>query len=288
MKGVSKMPFVSVVIPICNSVRFLPRLFHSLSRQQFKDFELLFIDDGSHDGSAVLCSRFLETSNLLGCVLNTKRGGPGSARNVGIDHSKGDFVTFVDSDDMILPNHFGSLAAKAQRGVDIVESLYVAVSEDGSMTSRSDVASHLSAERIESILLGKISAVSWGKYYRREMLNTHQVRFPEGIYNGEDHIFGLEAYTHCKEFECTLEYTYIWCRRTNSLTTRSIDAKFASDFLFVTSAKLNKIRLAAFRTQLLNRIDKQFNEILASLQKTQSSSVTWFASSYEQIISTKN
>lgn len=96
----SKEPLVSVIVPVYNAEKFLNRCITSILSQTYKNLELLLIDDGSTDNSYALCMRFAQNDKRIR-VLHQKNGGVASARNLGLDQCKGDFITFVDADDYL-------------------------------------------------------------------------------------------------------------------------------------------------------------------------------------------
>ena len=96
---------LSVIIPIYNTSAALPRCIDSILCQSFADFELLLVDDGSTDGSGALCDQYATKDSRIR-VFHKPWGGTSSARNVGLDHATGEWVTFVDSDDYIEEGSF--------------------------------------------------------------------------------------------------------------------------------------------------------------------------------------
>lgn len=95
------MPRVSVIIPAYNCGRYLADSIASVLNQTFKDLELIVVDDGSTDETGVIISPFLNGSKVR-CVRNELRKGPSAARNRGIGMAKGEFITFLDADDLML------------------------------------------------------------------------------------------------------------------------------------------------------------------------------------------
>jgi Glycosyl transferase family 2 len=93
---------VSVVVPLYNKERWIRRALDSISAQNFTDFELLVVDDGSSDGGPQMVSKYADSRFRLIMQANA---GPGAARNRGIAEAKGEFVAFLDADDEWLPNH---------------------------------------------------------------------------------------------------------------------------------------------------------------------------------------
>ena len=96
------MPKISVIVPVYNAGEYLHRCVDSILAQTFTDFELLLVNDGSKDNSGVICDEYAARDSRV-CVFHKENGGVSSARNLGLDNAKGEWITFVDSDDYILP-----------------------------------------------------------------------------------------------------------------------------------------------------------------------------------------
>lgn len=93
-------PTLSVIVPVYNVAAYLPACLDSILGQTFTDFELLLIDDGSTDGSAVLCDQYAASDGRIR-VIHKANAGVSAARNTGLDMARGAFITFVDSDDAL-------------------------------------------------------------------------------------------------------------------------------------------------------------------------------------------
>ncbi len=100
-----KMPTISVIVPVYNIMELLPRCVASLRRQTYADLEILLVDDGSTDGTGELCDRLAAEDSRIR-VLHKENGGTSSARNLGIENARGEFLGFVDSDDYVEPDMY--------------------------------------------------------------------------------------------------------------------------------------------------------------------------------------
>ena len=98
-------PIISIIIPVYNAEKTLNRCVDSVLNQTFHDWELLLIDDGSKDRSMYLCDEYALKDKRIK-VFHKKNGGVSSARNMGLDYARGEWITFVDSDDYICENIF--------------------------------------------------------------------------------------------------------------------------------------------------------------------------------------
>lgn len=94
------VPEISIIIPVYNAKLFLNRCIDSVLSQSFENFELLLIDDGSNDGSELICDGYVAIDSRIS-VFHKSNGGVSAARNVGIKHCRGKFVTFIDADDYV-------------------------------------------------------------------------------------------------------------------------------------------------------------------------------------------
>lgn len=104
------MPKISVIVPVYNVEKYLSRCVKSILRQSYTDFELILVDDGSPDNCPILCDKWAKSDSRIH-VIHKKNGGLSSARNAGIKISIGDYLFFVDSDDVIHPDSLQILAS---------------------------------------------------------------------------------------------------------------------------------------------------------------------------------
>jgi len=100
---------ISVIIPVYNAEKYLPQALDSVLAQTYTDYECICVNDGSTDGSAAILTRYAQKFQDAGRVLRIvtkENGGEGSARNAGMDAAKGDYITWLDSDDVLAPTRF--------------------------------------------------------------------------------------------------------------------------------------------------------------------------------------
>ena len=113
---------ISVIVPVYNTEKYLPRCIDSILAQTFTDFELLLIDDGSTDNSGRICGEYALKDKRIK-VVHKENGGVSRARNLGIDNAQGEYLSFIDSDDYIRPTMYSELIAIADKyNVDLVSS----------------------------------------------------------------------------------------------------------------------------------------------------------------------
>ena len=108
-------PIVSILMANYNGAAFMADALVSVARQTLSDFEVLFVDDGSTDGSLEIVRRFARSDGRLRIIPLARTSGPGVARNAGIEAARGRWLAVLDSDDMMHPNRLTALVAEAER-----------------------------------------------------------------------------------------------------------------------------------------------------------------------------
>lgn len=172
---------ISVIVPVYNVEKFLPKCLDSILKQTFLDFELILVDDGSTDLSGKICDEYAKLDKRI-IVIHQQNGGPGKARNTGIQIAKGAYITFADSDDWIADNMLKEMhSLMIMNDVDIVVSSHYIVNLDNSIEKVINTSVDKLINRIEAtslILEDKIIySFAWDKLYKRKLFEG--VKYPE-------------------------------------------------------------------------------------------------------------
>lgn len=213
------MEKVSVVIPCYNAENYIERCLRSLETQTYgmKNMEIIFVDDASTDGTCGRLLRFEEkfSENVL-VIACEENGGPGAARNIGIQYATGEFIAFADADDVLDTLLFERMCeAMRQYDVDFVECSYKTFSEGEKLFVEKRGSDAL--VRIETpedrgcFILNSFRTAVWGRLYRKSFLKRNNLFFPEDIVYGEDNFFsGLTMLLcgSCYRIGDTLYYYY--------------------------------------------------------------------------------
>ena len=120
---------ISVIVPVYNVETYLEECLDSIQNQTYTDLEVILVNDGSTDGSQAICERYCKENRRFH-LLNQENQGLSAARNTGVAASRGEFIVFVDSDDMILANYLETLMHYMREDVDIVESQFTVSNEE--------------------------------------------------------------------------------------------------------------------------------------------------------------
>ncbi|MFJ6792274.1 glycosyltransferase family 2 protein [Streptomyces angustmyceticus] len=189
-------PAVSVIVPVHNTLRYLDRCLGSVFAQTLdrRRIEVIAVDDGSTDGSAERLAELARRHPGLTVLRQDASGGAGRPRNTGLDHARGDYVFFLDSDDRLGPEALERLTRMADRcGSDVVCGRIV-----GAEGRAAPVDLRTTSDRVSVF----DSPVYWSlaayKLFRRSFLEEHGLRFVEGRLLGEDLPFGSTALLRAK------------------------------------------------------------------------------------------
>lgn len=214
-------PLVSVVIPIYNSEKFIKECVDSVLSQTYKNIEIVLINDGSKDNSLQICTE-LTKSNKNIVLFNQENKGVSAARNNGIKNSKGDFLFFLDSDDLLPPS-----------AIQILVQTAITADYDMTIGKLSDNDQFLSGELTNDEFLIKvlednpIAYSSCGILYKHSLIND--VLFPEGFISGEDSYFIFECALKKPKVAIIDTQVYIYRENPTSVTRFSFTSKHYND-----------------------------------------------------------
>ena len=178
---------VSIIIPVYNTARYLPACLDSIRSQTYQDFECILIDDGSTDNSGAICDDCAAKDPRFR-VLHCKNGGVSVARNRGVKQARGEWICYVDSDDMVTPDYLQAMV----EAICSKRCLVMGNLSDERMSGnlREDITLH--GEEMVRYLLESGALFLSGpvaKLFRRDLLLKHDIHFPEGIHYGEDMVY---------------------------------------------------------------------------------------------------
>lgn len=216
----------SIITPVYNSFYLMEQYFHSLENQTLKDFEIILIDDCSTDDSYLSIKGFAENSNLDIKILQTPENmGPGYARNLGLDKSSGDWVTFVDNDDWVELNWLEKVnEIISNNGFDcVIHDYYLKGDRERQPMQTMIRGDEGIISKSEGITF--ISNHTWGKFYSLSKLKEKNVHFPN-TRRCEDVAFTCLALDACDSIYYLKHNLYYYFQRKNSLSNnRNMDEK---------------------------------------------------------------
>ncbi len=227
------MPKISVIVPVYKAENYLPQCVESILGQTFSDLELLLVDDGSPDGSGVMCDCYAAADSRVR-VIHKENGGVSTARNAGLDAAAGDYVTFVDSDDYIDVCMYEKMMGAALQGVDVVMCDCLKEHPDGGTLYSHPIRSGFyNREQLEQEYFPHLLMMENVEYpatisnclllFRREL--AEQVRYLSGVRYSEDLLFGAELMYRAGSFHYLKGQAYYHYR----MNPQSATHKFVPD-----------------------------------------------------------
>lgn len=228
---------ISVIVPVYNIAPWICRCVESIQAQTYENLEIILVDDGSTDDGLKICHALAKADSRIR-VCHKENGGLASARLAGIEIATGDWITFVDGDDMVEASMYQHLLDNGyQYEADISHCGYVLIYPDGKMVY-SDTSGQV---RIQDTLSGLrdlleeklIQPSVCTKLYKRGLFSDIQGKYTEDIWNNEDML--LNFYLFSKAKRCVFEAfcPYLYCLREGSLSRRKPNAHTIYDPILV-------------------------------------------------------
>lgn len=214
-----KKDLVSVIVPIYKVEKYLRQCLDSIINQTYKNLEIILVDDGSPDNCPKICDEYARKDDRIK-VIHKENGGLSSARNAGLDICKGEYISFIDSDDYIDSHFFSSLVSKAQsENADIVQCDFVDFFDGDNdfnavISSNDKVYSNLEMQKKIFEPDGYRNVVVWNKIYKKYLFN--KLRFPNGKIN-EDEFTTYINFDNSKIICVLGSKMYFYRKRENSI-----------------------------------------------------------------------
>lgn len=226
---------VSVIMPVYNSEQYVRHAAESVLCQDFDSFELLLMDDGSTDGSGLICDELAKEHDNVR-VFHTENGGMCHARNLGMEHARGEYLAFCDNDDEYLAGLLSQNYAIAIRdNADCVRfgrNLEVIVDEGEQSFSSYGGPSKFANFKGEDIfahydLVREGTGAVWVGLYRRSLIREHNILFDESLRRGfEDLIFNYDVFDVAKSISINPRPYYVWRRRVSHSSSFVVDDNY--------------------------------------------------------------
>lgn len=225
---------ISVIIPVYNTKQYLQSCLDSVLAQTYSDLEIIFVDDGSTDGSAEMLDAFAAWDSRIR-VIHQPNGGVCAARNRGIEEARGEYLSFIDSDDTLEPDMYEVLTnLLREHGVPIAHCSYNRITAGvvKPIGNSAQVYIQSREEALECLLTGKLFMGSCcSKLYERGLFDS--VRFPAGIRTNEDMLVNFLVFSQVEKsvFADVCKYNYLTSETSSCV--RTPQRKRAEDLLTV-------------------------------------------------------
>ena len=265
----------SIIIPVYNVEKYISQCVESILAQTFTDFELILVDDGSKDNSAVLCDSFHEKDSRV-LVIHKRNGGQADARNVGTRDAKGEYIIYIDSDDFIITNDFlQKIDIACQSKADIVfykhKKFFDNSKQLGSCTySYAEAIKESAYDRMVYCLVEKDAffGMPWNKAIRRDLIQKNGIYFETGLV-GEDMEWIFHLVTNAGSV-VLVDEPFVAYRQREGSTTTSLRIKNIADFVYILekwSANVKILKNEVLRKALLGSLAKYYSNLLVAYSR---------------------
>lgn len=213
----NREPLVSVIVPIYNAAEYLERCINSVLGQEYKNFELILVNDGSQDASGEICRAYAAQDERVK-VLEKENSGVSNSRNRAMDMAEGEYLQFLDADDWLTPDATKLFVQSAvNNDCDMVIADFYRVSGE-KVSHKGDIEKEgiLSREEFANYMMENPAdfyyGVLWNKLFRRDLVEKHGLRMDPEISWCEDFIFNLEYIRHWQDNLCPAGAGLLLCK----------------------------------------------------------------------------
>ncbi|KAB5607407.1 glycosyltransferase family 2 protein [Bifidobacterium jacchi] len=218
---------VSIIVPVYGVERYLDRCIRSIVNQDYRELEIIVVDDGSHDACPRMCDEWAKRDARIR-VIHKPNGGLASARNAGLDDIRGDYVTFVDSDDWVEPDYVSGLKGWMDDSQADVAMCATEVDYDDGTTALEPCATPPGCWDGDTAMKGFLyhrgfTGAVWGRMFDARLFRGDDgIRFYEGL-NSEDYYVHVQVFSRMRMMIVQNRHLYHYCRRSDSITTSGVN-----------------------------------------------------------------
>ena len=223
-------PKISIIVPIYNAQKTIARCIESILNQDYKDFELLLIDDGSKDDSGSICDLYGGQDERVR-VIHKENSGVSDTRNLALKEAVGEYLQFLDADDWITPNATRFLVESMENNSCdmVIADFYRVIGERLSHKGSIDEEGVLSREDFANLMMENPAdfyyGVLWNKLYKKEIIEKHHLYMNPKISWCEDFMFNLEYIRYCENIYVLQVPIYYYVKTKGSLVSQSMSLK---------------------------------------------------------------
>lgn len=247
---------ISVVVTIYNIEKYIEKCLESIVNQDYKNFEIVLVDDGSNDSSKEIALEFLKDKNIKYLLVEKENGGLSSARNAGLNNSNGDYVVFIDGDDYISKDFLlvlNRLIEENKTDFSFCSFSFIKRQDVFEVADANEVL--FTRDELLSLFLKRtISFVVTSMLFKKSFLLNNNLFFNENTKFSEDQMFIWNVIFASERSAYSFRKMYGYCIRENSIMTSSSYEKVENslnDYVFFTN---DLIKLHPEYTDIINKI----------------------------------
>lgn len=212
---------ISIIVPVYNTAPWLSRCLDSICTQSYRNLEILCVNDGSTDNSAEILEEYAAKDSRIK-VFTQENAGLSAARNTGLKHATGEWVTGVDSDDYLCPDIYEQCVKLCSERVDIVFFGVRVFTTEGEELNNGYFALPEAGEyELLPAQAGKLNACFWDKLWRRSLITEHNLQFPVGLVHEDEALFWT-ALPYVRRVAMCPSIGYTYLLREGSITNAGV------------------------------------------------------------------
>jgi glycosyltransferase involved in cell wall biosynthesis len=228
----------SVIIPVYNSQKYLNECLNSVINQTYRNLEIILVNDGSKDNSLNIIQKFAKEDGRI-IIANQKNTGVSAARNLGLAMASGTYVMFIDSDDYLIDDKaIEKICVAVEKNCDVI--MFNILYENKTTTYPLLEKSYKDKRELDNFIFRMVKDEHinspCNKVYSRKILNEHNIQFDNNVKIGEDLLFNIGYFKHCKSVYYLNNTLYFYrTSNTGSATSAYLNNKY-SDLMMVNDA----------------------------------------------------
>ncbi len=239
----NQAPKVSIIVPVYKAEKYLHRCVDSILAQTFTDFELLLVDDGSPDRSGDICDQYAAADPRVR-VFHKPNGGVGSARNLGLDNTCGEWITFVDADDFCETTYLENFSPYGSIENELIIQGYKTFVNDNILAGKNfEQKLYNKGSIVEGLIENDLLTFGapYCKLFKKKIIQKYNIEFSTKYSYGEDTYFFFDYLTHVHHMSMVDGCGYLYqCNNSESLSMKNHDF---NDLLLFADESLNLLRL---------------------------------------------
>lgn len=269
---------ISIVIPVYNVENYLKKCLDSIISQSYKNIEIILVNDGSTDGSGIICDKYKKIDNRIR-VIHKKNGGVSSARNVGIKEATGSFICFADADDYLMEDYIEYLYKLIiSNDSDISLTTEMFGNFDNNQSKNENITIVNGEDACERILCYRIPIGVYSKMFKTDFIKKNNILFFEDIFMGEGFNFNVMSFQRARKVTISNRKIYYYRRDNSTSATTKFSIKKCENSIYALDVmkqrfviKSNRIENAwkyakwrtysdAFDYMVLGKAQKEYKE----------------------------
>lgn len=249
--------FISIIIPVYNVEKYLEQCIDSVLNHSFNNFEVILINDGSTDSSGVICDQYAGKDARVKVFHKTNEG-VSSARNLGIENAKGDYIWFIDGDDKIAENALQILKENIKPNLDVLSFNFTYFNLQENQKQANPKKEVLGIVNGGIFLKGDFRFSACTFIYRRKIVLENTICFIPQITHFEDNLFNIEVFNQAESVIQIKEYLYLYRQNRENSAMNNSNYKVYCEAIIKILRHLKKVKINVISAERFELIKLNF------------------------------